>query len=695
MIKVHKDDRTLILNPLLRILAIITVLSLFNACDSSKEDNTSTVSSKQQLLHPEVDHIYDINGVSVNNKYHWLSDPNNESYIKWEDQQSDTFQQYLDDNKYESFIEAQSNESIASYTLTQKLGYHYFMLKEPKLSNNQWALAIYNGITQAIEVINIETTNEESIIDLSISTTGRYTALLFKNLTQYQWRIYDTFSKKFTFERLPWLNHRSNLVWNSSTEFIYAGTDEIYSANIYKNKNRTLFSAKEQLENISDWTLLNLHLTHINKQFLITIRNSINKDNRGWVIDLNNSEVSHRNLISNVKADLEFAGSRKNNYYFITNLSAPRNRIIAINIEKPERRYWQETLAQSSAVLLNAKLLNNHWLLFLRDNAQSQLKVSNLNGANVKQLPIAPYSEIAINNISFYTQETHFPLVNIQTLTEKKHPFQIFELDNEMQISPILPPQFAAKNEKLHSKLSFYRSLDGSRIPISILSASKNQKNKPLLMLVASEINTKDNYHYSSLLRSFIELGGSVAIPHIRGSSTYGNSWTKAGSGKNIQNAIDDIVSAQKWLIDKNFTSSDKFAIYSNGNYSLAFAQALNLDSFKVSTAIFSNSKLNFIAELPSFTEQDSLLEKYGYNNTKETLNNLLEIDPYTNINSKDYPAILIISKKSEIGSKQYLAKLQNHQFQNHPMLMTWSDDDNEIIKTNKILFFLRTQLKL
>src|SRR5688500_17758662 len=71
---------------------------------------------------------------------------------------------------------------------------------------------------------------------------------------------------------------------------------------------------------------------------------------------------------------------------------------------------------------------------------------------------------------------------------------------------------------------------------------------------------------FSRSLILWLERGGVLAVPNLRGGGEYGESWHQAGMLAKKQNTFDDCIAAAGWLVAEGYTSPERLAVAGGSN---------------------------------------------------------------------------------------------------------------------------------
>ncbi|MHA2271938.1 MAG: prolyl oligopeptidase family serine peptidase [Candidatus Hodarchaeales archaeon] len=141
-----------------------------------------------------------------------------------------------------------------------------------------------------------------------------------------------------------------------------------------------------------------------------------------------------------------------------------------------------------------------------------------------------------------------------------------------------LKPTVAFDEVDFTVKQVWYPSKDGTRVSMFILSKTGlvPSAKTPIFLAGYGGFNISLTPDYNMFMSHiWIEQGGVVAIPNLRGGNEYGEAWHHAGMRERKQNVFDDFIAAGEWLIDNGYGSQETLAIFGGSNGGLLVGAAL------------------------------------------------------------------------------------------------------------------------
>ena len=322
----------------------------------------------------------------------------------------------------------------------------------------------------------------------------------------------------------------------------------------------------------------------------------------------------------------------------------------------------------SGASIAGDKLIIN----YLKDTI-SQDEFYNLQGKFLKELPYENIGTLSGFNGRFDSNTTYFEFSNFTS------PQRIYELDLK-SLEYSLYWETTIKNLNINnyvSKLDFYQSKDGTKIPIHIAHTKDLEidKDTPVLLYGYGGFNIPILPYFSKTFYMRIKSGGVLAVANLRGGSEYGDSWHKEGMLLNKQNVFDDFAYGAKYLHSKDIGSPDTTTSLgrSNGGLLVAATMLQNPELFKV--AIPQVGVLDML-RFHKFTIGWAWESDYGDPEKEEDFLNLLEYSPYHNIKQDMcYPTTLITTSSRDdrvvpAHSYKFAARLQDLQSCSNPILL-------------------------
>ncbi len=367
-------------------------------------------------------------------------------------------------------------------------------------------------------------------------------------------------------------------------------------------------------------------------------------------------------------------------FLFETNKDAPRNRIVAVDLNDgspagnptlhevvPE---VEDTLSYASAV--GGKLVLN----YLHD-ARSVVRLAEPNGAK----PATPAGEVELPGIGsaggfggrWEDTETFYSYSSFGT------PSQIHRYDvGSGESSLVRSPAIDADLDGYETEQVFYESRDGTRIPMFITHRKGIEKDgdNPTLLYGYGGFNISLTPGFSSSRLAWLEMGGMLAIPNLRGGGEYGRDWHLAGTKEHKQNVFDDFIAAAEWLIAEGYTSSGRIAIQGGSNGGLLVGATLNQRPDLFAAALPAVGVLDMLRyHLPSANARNWSTD-YGLSENEDEFRAQYAYSPLHNV--KDgacYPPTLVTTADHDDRvvpwhSFKYAAEMQQAQGCDNPVLI-------------------------
>jgi prolyl oligopeptidase len=142
----------------------------------------------------------------------------------------------------------------------------------------------------------------------------------------------------------------------------------------------------------------------------------------------------------------------------------------------------------------------------------------------------------------------------------------------------------------------------------------------------------------------WMEIGGVLAIPNLRGGGEYGEEWHRAGMKLKKQNVFDDFIAAAQWLIANRYTSTSKLAITGGSNGGLLVGACLTQRPDLFAAAVPEVGVMDML-RFQKFTIGWAWVSDYGSSDNPEEFKALYAYSPLHNIKpGTAYPATLILT---------------------------------------------------
>jgi len=350
-----------------------------------------------------------------------------------------------------------------------------------------------------------------------------------------------------------------------------------------------------------------------------------------------------------------------NTLWVKTDLSAPRGRVVAIDLTKRERKYWKTVVAETKDTLTSADVVGGKIFAQYLQDASTAVKVHTLDGKQLRAVALPGVGSAGGFGGKFTDKETFY------SYTSLINPTDIYRYDVATGKSSLFKrPQTAFDTTQYETKREFVTSKDGTRFPIFIAhrKGMKLDGSNPTLLYGYGGFNVSETPSYRVTASTWMRMGGVYVTASIRGGGEYGAAWHDAGIKGKKQNAFDDFIAAGEWLVANKYTQPSKLAINGGSNGGLLVGAVVNQRPELFGAAIPQVGVMDML-RFHKFTIGWAWVSDYGTADKAEDFKWLYAYSPMHNIQAgKKYPPILVTTADHDdrvvpAHSFKYAAALQ------------------------------------
>ncbi len=358
--------------------------------------------------------------------------------------------------------------------------------------------------------------------------------------------------------------------------------------------------------------------------------------------------------------------------YLQTNDGAPRWRVIAMDMEHPERANWKEIVPQRAETLDSVQMADGKLLLSYMKDAHSAARLVSLDGKTSQEIALPGLGTAAWSGARLHDQEMFYGFDGFTIAPS------VYRLDLTTGKSTVIRrSKVAVDLSQYETRQIFYTSKDGTRVPM-FLSYKKGLKlngENPTLLYAYGGFDISETPGFRPRIVEWMQMGGIYAVANIRGGGEYGEAWHQAGMRAKKQNVFDDFIAAAEWLIANKYTSTPKLAIYGASNGGLLIGAVLNQRPDLFGAAMPAVGVMDML-RFQNFGFGTQWVGEYGSSANPEDFKTLRAYSPLQNIRKgAQYPPTLITTSDHDDRvmpghSLKYAATLQQAQEGPAPILI-------------------------
>ena len=627
---------------------------------------TSAVPAPAQTLqYPAArksDVVDDYHGTRVPDPYRWLEDPDSPESRAWIEAQNRLTAAYLAEIPARATIRQRLTKlwNYPKYGAPFRKAGRYFFLKNDGLQNQSvlYKQASLEATPETLLDPNI--LSEDGTVALStlaVSDNGRLLAYgtAASGSDWEEFRVRDVVTARDLPDHLKWIKFSGASWTKDGAGFFYSrypeptdkaltdvnrfqrlyyhrlGTDQAQDLLVYERPDQP------------DWGM-NAEVTDDGRYAVLTVWLGTDRRNRVYYRDLKDprhpritGEVVR--LLDDFDASYAFVGNDGPVFYFLTDLDAPRKRVIAIDTRHPERGRWRELIPQGQDVLEGVQIIHDTFVANYMHDASSRLRLFALDGRMLKDLELPTLG--SIGSISGERKDDEM----FYAFTSFLYPTTIFRYDFKSGATSVFKaPTIDFDPSRFETKQVFYTSKDGTRVPMFITykKGLTLDGSNPTYLYGYGGFNISLTPSFSVAMLVWLEMGGVYAVPNLRGGGEYGEEWHQGGMHEKKQNVFDDFIAAAEYLIAQRYTSPAKLAIAGGSNGGLLVGAAMTQRPELFGAALPAVGVMDML-RFHKFTIGWAWVTDYGSADSAAQFPYLYKYSPLHNIRAGTrYPATLV-----------------------------------------------------
>ncbi len=356
-----------------------------------------------------------------------------------------------------------------------------------------------------------------------------------------------------------------------------------------------------------------------------------------------------------------------------TNLDAPTYRLYQVDPEHPERSAWLEIVPpRPDAVLEGATVAGDHLALAYLEQASSRFRLTDLEGRSVQEVSLPALGSLFGVGAEWNGRELFYGFSSYTV------PPSVYRIDLTTGTSSLWKRvETDIDSSRFEVRQVTYPSRDGTPISMFLVHPAGLALNgdNPTYLTGYGGFNISMTPSFSRSLLLWLEKGGVVAIPNIRGGGEYGESWHQAGILGNKQNSFDDFIAAAEWLIVRGYTRPARLAVAGGSNGGLLVGAMLTQRP-ELFRAVLVQVPLLDMLRYHRFLIARLWIPEYGTPDEPAQFRWLRAYSPYHHVQpGVAYPAVLLATAESDtrvdpMHARKMAARLQAATSGDRPILL-------------------------
>ncbi len=339
-----------------------------------------------------------------------------------------------------------------------------------------------------------------------------------------------------------------------------------------------------------------------------------------------------------------FADHAAGRFWVRTNDLGPNYRLVSAATESPHLE-WTEEIAHREEVLLeDFEVLSGALVSLERRDARPTIQVRPFAGDSY-ELEI----EEPASTLHFQGNREEGSSVLRYGMSSLRLPMTVVDINLETgqrRVRKTQPVGGAFDADDYVTERLDVRAPDGALVPVSLVARRDLAPGEcaPLLLSGYGAYGASSDPSFRASILSLLDRGYRFAIAHVRGGMERGYSWYVQGRQLQKKNTFTDFVAVAEHFVETGLTRPSQLAARGGSAGGLLMGAVLNLrpDLFAAVLAA-----VPFVDVVTTMLDESIPLttgeyDEWGDPREREAFDYILSYSPYDNVESKDYPALLV-----------------------------------------------------
>ncbi len=352
-------------------------------------------------------------------------------------------------------------------------------------------------------------------------------------------------------------------------------------------------------------------------------------------------------LVAPRVAEQEYEVDHHGDHFYIRVNDTGRNfRLVSAPVAQPGRHAWTEVLPHRHDVMIEGvDVFRDHYVVWERQDGLPQARITDWRSGKSHRLafPEPVYAAFPGTNAEWETLEYRY---SYQSLTT---PSSVFDYNMETREVTLLKEQPVLggydRTQYVSERLEA-TAPDGVKVPLSLVyrKGLARDGSAPSFLTAYGSYGFPMPITFSSNRLSLLDRGFVFAIAHIRGGGDLGKPWHDDGRMMRKRNTFTDFIACAERLVQNGYTRSKRLAIEGGSAGGLLMGAVTNMRPDLFGVVI---SKVPFVDVINTMLDETLPLtvaeyEEWGNPNKKDEYGYMKSYCPYSNVEAKAYPAMLV-----------------------------------------------------